>query len=553
MKRIDCIILCAVIAIFSSCEKDNTGKKSLDGVWESSMKISDDKVSVNVIEIKGSTLNYYEMEHNGSNYVFDNPKTGTIEKQKTKKNEPVEFNVTIDGQTLPFFKDGNVLCSTEKGELYYLTSCEISHYYEVSNPAGLIPTDKEYAGPTSYAPTLLQTQLNASIDWLGLLEWATKTAATTAMGKGVGALIDELFPSGGTSLDVVLDKLNVISSQLDQMILLYHNNTYESKLNERSKYVGDISNYNEDYYIMLSNAKTEDDLRTIITKWASETVSGNPAYKLGEDYMSFLLTTIIEQRDIYNMYDLYTYNTHPWECMGYEVREGLRASDIAVASQCLFLTQLYQMLRTDIDETSRQSILEKNAKNFDDFAKYIKERPVERHDLMAICQIPNAHFAMDVKFDCPDYHNPYWCSLPCRWTRYESDDYFMWGPDQSSNYAMAIRPSEMEAILNYYGGSKSLYQILNDDAQCVISDFPALGLYGTICLQSGHYSDDWRYVGLDKVVFTTAKYASDIAGRAPGKAVIDGAGIFSQYLEFYRWSDYYEDRVWIRTRVRERE
>jgi len=552
MKRAYLIIILLGIVCFASCEKENTGKELPDGVWESSMKISDDKVSVNVIEIKGSTMNYYEMDHNGTNYVFGEPKTGAIETLKTKKKEPVQFNTVIAGQSRHFYIDNNTLCSTDSDEIFYRAPYDINHYSELHSPAGLIPTDKEYVGPSSFAPTLLQTQLNAEIDWLGLLEWATKTAATTALGKGVGALIDQIFPSGGTSLDVVLDKLNVISDQLGQMITLYHNNTYEGKLNERSKYVNDISNYNEDYYIMLSNAKTEDDLRTIIIKWATATVSGNPAYKLGEDYMSFLLTTIVEQKDIYNMYDLYTYNTHPWECMGYEVREGLRASDIAVASQCLFLTQLYHMLRTDIDETSRQSILEKNAQKFDDFAKYIKNRPVEHHDLMAVCQIPNAHFAMDVKFDYPDYHNPYWCTIPCKWTRYESDDYFMWGPDQASNYSMAIRPSEMEAIFNYYGGSKTLYQILNDDAQCVITNFPALGLYGTICLQSGHYSDDWRYVGLDKVVFTTAKYASDIAGRAPGKAVIDGAGIFSKDLQFYRWSDYYEDRVWIRTRVRER-
>lgn len=552
MKRTITNLLLVGVAFFASCEKEIPVDPSLTGVWESNMTISGDKVSVKVIEIKGSTLNYYEMDHNGLNYEFGDPITAEVQMHKSKKKEPAQFSAAIGGQNLSFYMGTNTLCSTDSDDIYYLTSFDISHYREVKSPLGLLPTDSEYVGPSSYAPALFQAQLTGSVDWIGLLEWATKTAATTALGKGVGALIDQLFPSGGTSLDVVLGKLDVISSQLDQMILLYHNDTYESKLNERSKYVNDISNYNEDYFIMLSNAKTEDDIRDLIVKWATATVSGNPAYKLGENYMSFLLATVVEQRDIFNMYDLYTYNTHPWENMGYEIREGLRASDIAVVSQCLFLTQLYHMLRTDIDEASRQSILEKNVLKFNTFSSYIKSCPVERHDLMAICQIPNAHFAMDITFDYPNYHNPSWCSIPCNWTRYESDVYFMWGPDQAANYAMAIKPSEMETILNFYGGSKTVYQILNDDARCSINAYQDMGLVGTICLQSGYYSDDWRYVGLDKVIFTHAKSASEIAGRAPGLAVIDGVGFIITHLEFCRWSEYYSDRVWMRTYVRER-
>ena len=73
-----------------------------------------------------------------------------------------------------------------------------------------------------------------------------------------------------------------------------------------------------------------------------------------------------------------------------------------------------------------------------------------------------------------------------------------------------------------------------------------------ICLQSDCYSTDWRYIGLDFVALTSAKLPADIMPQAVGRAIIDGAGIFAQYLEFYKWAEYYEDITWIRTSVCQR-
>lgn len=59
--------------------------------------------------------------------------------------------------------------------------------------------------------------------------------------------------------------------------------------------------------------------------------------------MDFLLTTVVEQKDIFSMYDLYTYNTTAWESQGYGIREALRKSDIAAVAEGMFLTQYYNI------------------------------------------------------------------------------------------------------------------------------------------------------------------------------------------------------------------
>lgn len=152
--------------------------------------------------------------------------------------------------------------------------------------------------------------------------------------------------------------------------------------------------------------------------------------------------------------------------------------------------------------------------------------------------------------------NPAWCRIPTRWTRYISDEYFMWGPNQAENYSSAMKPEELTTIMKYYGGKKNLYEILNDEAGCTLkpeaNPSSASGKRAAVCLQSGYFSADWRSVGLDRVAYTSAMFPADIMPVAAGRAIIDGSGIFAQYLEFYKWKEFYDDILWVRTKVVER-
>lgn len=109
-------------------------------------------------------------------------------------------------------------------------------------------------------------------------------------------------------------------------------------------------------------------------------------------------------------------------------------------------------------------------------------------------------------------------------------------------------------MMVFYGGQKSVYEILHDEALCemMASTAPGSGKRAAICLQSGYYPGDWWEIGLGSVVLTSASYPYKIEPLSAGHAIIDGAGIFAQYLEFYEWDKYYDDIVWIRTKVIER-
>ncbi len=555
-------LLIGAIAFTACKHESHDSAVSLDGVWEGPMTETDGNTSLRVLSIDGKTAEFIDYNYTlAEGYNATAKQTSTVDIVSKKKGY-TEFNVKVDGNQVKMARtDSLILGPSDNKFIYHLTKYGLDHYQAKEREESLIPGENVFTGPSAVSlqfnyPTSLQA---FDFNWLEFLEWAGKTAATTAWGKGVGVLLDMLFPPSGetTTLDDLLDKMNVITEQLNAMTLLYKNTTYEAKLNERSKYVSELTNYNAEYYIRLSNAETEEDVAKIITEWASHTVSGNPVYVQGLNFIDFLLNTVIEQRDTYNMYDLYTYNTTAWESEGYAIREALRASDIAVAAENLYLTQLYYTLRTDLDENSKQQMLNNNIEKFNAFSEYIKKRTVEHHDDKVICQIPGAHFVMDAaKYDVTLaglYKNPYWSSIPCRWIEYDSDFYFMFGPDAVENYNKSLTPNEVKTILDYYNGSDlTLSQIFRKAGfKLNIATRPEQTLILT--LQSKGYSADKEIVGLDSSVNYTAKSSSEIGPKYVGKGHFEIKGsMYDWYLQLTSWSSFDDNQVWIRTKVLER-
>ena len=522
------------------------------------MATTDGEIHVKILNIEGATASLYDMRYTCDGYEATGRKDAAVRMQKSRKDAPLQFQISFDGKESGYFLDGSMICDAESECIFNRTDNTMEHYKDgISIVPRMLPKDKEYTGPSKYDEMPLLSKPALAIDWTDLLTWIGEAAVKSASGMAASAFLDFIF-SGDTasaSLDDVLSRIAEIKEMLNTMITLYHNSVYEGKLNERSKLQYEMHNHNYEAFIRLKNASTEDQAREIIKSWADKTVGGNPAYEQVLNYMDFLNTTVIEQKDIFNMYDLYTYNTTPWEHHGYAYRESLRKSDIAAVAEGLFLTQYYQMVRTDLDEVSRKEILNANATKFKAFSDFVQKHPVEHHDQMAVCQIQGAHFVMEKQsVSYPDFHNPSWCSLPARWTRYSSDEYFMWGPNQAENFSQAISMYELAAIMQYYGGKKNVYEILHDEAECEMrSDTkPGSGKRAVVCLQGGYYPGDWREIGLDSAVLTSASYPYEIGPQSAGRAIIDGAGIFAQYLEFYKWDKYYEDIVWIRTKVTER-
>ena len=560
----------AAASVLLGCHKHAAETtQPLDGVWEGPMSVSETGVTtVKVLNVKdNTTAEFYDMKYSlAGGYEVLSKESTSIERLSGGARG---FRATVGGEQLTFDRDGDCIMhlgdDEESSYFYHLTDNDISYYKPASLTESLLPNDKEFLGPSKLQLSLpSEQQFTAEdFDWIEFLEWAGKTAATTAWGKGVGVLLDMLFPASGeaTTLDDLLGKMDEISNQLTQMTILYKNTTYEKYLNDRSKMVSELTNCNSEYFTRLSNISSDDEEETeakvkeIILAWSKNTVGGNPVTKQWLNYVDFLLKTVIEQKDIFNMYDLYTYNTTAWESQGYAIREALRASDIATVAQTLYLTQLYNKVRDDIDDKSREQFLTENIDRFEEFSEYIKNRPVERHDDRGICQIEGAHFVMDsYPLDYPNYSNPSWNSIPCPWSRYNSDVFFMWGPNQAENYSKALKPDEVKRILDYYEGSdRTLGEIFKEDANIKLGAWIVTQSYnGVLPLQSGYYSPDWDYVGVDAAVFLkTAKSSSDIKPTACGYASLGASG-WQMKLTFLKWYEYYSDYIWTRTNVIER-
>ena len=551
-------VLLATLSVACTNEAPERYLGSLSGVWEGPMTVSGRDIHVKIMYIKGSSAELYDMKYTCDGYEMTDKKESSVTISKMKKNDPVQFQLLLGGKECEYFLDGSKICETEGESTFNRTSNTMEHYKNGTlTVPGMIPHDMEYTGPSKYAEKPMLSAPSLALDWTDLLLWVGEATVKSATSMAASEFLKFIFSgdSASATLDDVLSRIAEIKDMLNTMITLYHNSVYEGKLNERSKMQYEMHNHNYETFIRLKNASGEEQAREIIKSWAEKTVGGNPAYEQALNYMDFLTATVIEQKDIFNMYDLYTYNTTAWEHKGYDYREALRKSDIAATAEGLFLSQYYQMTRTDLDETSRKELLKKNADKFKDFSDFVKKHPVEHHDKMAICQIPGAHFAMEREsISYPYFEDPSWCHLPARWTRYESDKFFMWGPNQAENYSQAISPGEMTKILAFYEGKKTVYEILRDEALCTMipGTEPGSGKRAALCLQGSYYPGDWREIGLDSVILTSASYPYEIAPLSTGRAIIDGAGIFAQYLEFYKWDKYYNDILWIRTKVVER-
>ena len=562
MKSIRIIALALLMsaAAFTACKRVSPDARPLEGVWEGPMTITEVGTSLRVLIIDGGSAEFTDYDYTiEGGYKVTDRQTSPID-IVTQNKDYTEFKVEVDGSQMTFAREDDVIMGPADGKVIYHLTANGADYYKAKEPEEkLIPEEPIFAGPRTYGASLTAADLETfNWNWMEFLEWAVKTAGTTVWSQEVSVLLDLLFPSSGekTTLDDLLDKMNAITDQLNQMTLLYKNTTYEAKLNERSKYVSELTNYNEEYYVRLSNASTEEEVARIINDWASHTVGGNPVYVQGLNFIDFLLNTVVEQRDIFNMYDLYTYNTTAWENEGYAVREALRAGDIAVAAENLYLTQLYYKLRTDMDDSSKKIMLDKNVEKFNFLAEYIKNRPVEHHDDKAICQIPGAHFVMDaVNFTfqgSSTYRNPWWFSIPRTWCEYDDDMDFIYGPNKAECYSKSLTTDEIKNILNYYDGTGwTLAQIFILKAKCRLSMLPLQTIILT--LQSKGYSADAEIIGLDQSVDFYAKSSSEIAPKIIGKGHFEVKGSFYRwYLEFVSWDSFNENQFWIRTNVLER-
>ena len=340
--------------------------------------------------------------------------------------------------------------------------------------------------------------------------------------------------------------------------------TYETYLNERNKsYIAPLKNYSYEYFLRLQNCDgSEEAIKDIVTKWASGYVEGNPAYIQFQNFVDFLTGSIVEQKTLYQIYDLYVFNTFPWEEQGYAFREGIRSGDLAVISQNALLATMYYTVADGYDDATRDKLIDHVQDFLDQYKSFSDAYPVVRHDGYAICQIKDAHVIMKKEIVHRDYYKKPWFPNGTEWDNEHNESAWVVGYGDTSyncgqTYDMCLSPKEIKAMVKYYEGQPSITcfdDILVKEAGL---EFPsdAAGKKHIMLCQSDFYTEGYEYD--DYYIYTPEAVASDsslsIGRQNIGIAYLEHYGFLWMKQKFSWWtSSFDQNRWWFRPSVTSR-
>lgn len=396
-----------------------------------------------------------------------------------------------------------------------------------------------------------------------ILKWIGEGLVTGSASTVAKLIIESLIEDDeAKQLDEILSQINLVNAQLAELINLVHNTTYERYLNERTNtYVNPMRNLSYDYILRVEEAwqKDPDSVGPIVIEWANRTVGGNPAYVEAKNFMDYLTTTVVEQKNLYQMYDMYVYNTHAWENSGYEIRENLRAGDLAVIAQSLFLTRLYYAYG-DFTDSMKDILCKELLESFENFSKYFEANSVERRDAVLICQVKGAHFIMEKELVARDYQNHPWMPYYTPW-EFENQESAWWLVNGDTKYTCAeiyqfcINETEMKALAEFYKNSpySNMLDALVKDAGCTLpfSDSQMSGKKIMMQLQSDgrdpHQEDNNYYINIKKAVEASKDFT--VGEKTIGIAWLERHGFLWLEQWFRQWDTYYSDQLWFRTEV----
>ena len=551
-------VICAAVAL-SSCEKDKSigslyVHDSIDGLWVKDCQIQDKSV-VPMIEIDGNSGVYCLAIPDDEDY--SNVSNANVRYD----NKSGEGRITVEGgPSFDFLFDAAGSMVTSDSSTYFRINGSLSSLSSPALPPFYAADDPDMVGPSQYHDLSLNfPRLAGSSDLSSvstdLMKWLAKNIAE-GVAKGAGSktaseLYDLIFKSDeAKQMDQLLADVGEINNRLSELTELYHNTTYESYLNERTNsYLNPMINYNSLYLMMLEDCDGSDEsLNDISTKWATTSlISGNSPTVQFLNFIDFLKTTVVEQKNLYQIYDTYVFNTHAWESEGYAMRESLRASDLAVIAESSYLALLYARCRTDISENVRENLLDQLNTAIGNFQSFYDKNPVVRHESQAICQINGAHFIMNRALEQRDYYKKPWFPNGTLWENEESVPRLVYGSTTSTPSAVRgqlFTNSDITNIFNYYKNSKysNFWQVLTDAASCTYpfskTDAQNKPIY--IVTQDGGY-----YTRYDGTIFrfgtNNAIVAKDGFKRANtdfGKGELETVGFFSKDREFAEWTSY---------------
>lgn len=571
-------ILFAAVCL-TSCKHDEpfVFSQSVDGLWVSSANNLDaDVQTLMFAEFADGTARIYTYKlGKGLESIFDDnvynaavSYSSSSGKGKIKVEGDASMNFefglssTSDMMFLRNDKERFALAKYDSTLDEMVGSLKASFTPRLQLPSGFEgPT--EYVSLSSEIPSLSGTSVANLYAGETIWQWIAKGLVSGSASTVARLIIQSLIQDEESKqLDEILSQVSLVNAQLAELINLVHNTTYEKYLNERTNaYLNPMRNLSNEYILRVKEAWQDDpeSVGPIVIEWANRTVGGNPAYVEVKNFIDYLTGTVVEQKNLYQMYDMYVFNTHPWENKGYAMRENLRAGDLAVIAQSLFLTRLYYAYG-DFSETTRESLCNDLKDSFEGFKNFCDNNSVVHHDDQAICQIKGAHFTMPVALVARDFQDHPWMPYKTPW-EFENQESAWWLVNGDTEYNCAqiyrfcMTEDEAKAIAGYYKGSTitCMAEALTQEAGCILpfSESQMSGKKIMMQLQTDasdpHQEDNNYYINPNKAIEASKDF--NIGTKTIGIAWLERHGFLWMEQWFRQWDTYYDNQLWFRTQI----
>ena len=321
----------------------------------------------------------------------------------------------------------------------------------------------------------------------------------TEMNKNLNNHLNMMEKNIKDELKRLDEKINLTTAEImeKQRLMLYQQSVTQQKLdlmetseklnarNEEATRLHLRALGYKDSVATIINTETDNisnKLYDYLNKWAAAETSGENYVQRTIAFTRRLYSTLCDNKSGYPyIYDQYVFNTKAWEHEGYNNRANLRLADLTVVYESVLLSALYLEACISTGNTvygaKPEPLLEELEMECQNFSKCYDESKIEIREDKRVCQIVGAHFVADsrlmeigkipdlyrgVDMNNPSIANVLAYSFPTLGGKSVSQEERMIDPGVAMK--QTLTPLEAACIIDYYGGTLSMKQIL-DNAQ----------------------------------------------------------------------------------------
>ena len=309
---------------------------------------------------------------------------------------------------------------------------------------------------------------NKILDWV--VDNVVIPTALSAGGKACADIYKEIFiPEERKKLDEIISKVSEVKEKAGMMIDMYKNGLYEENMNDRiNKYVSPLSSHTSIAYreLLKCNPDSTEKINKIVDKWAKGKIEGNSPLTHWKNFVDFLTGSKVVDRNIYQMYDAYVFNTYPFEHCGYAMRENLRNIDLAIIVENACLSVLYY--NNHCTGNKAKVRLNDIKDKLEQYKKFAERNMIEYHHDKVICQIKGAHCYFEKSLRMIPYRmSEDWFDKNTIVERFHNSklmDHVVYGDLGSRTDAerkqWCLTEKEMTAIANYYKNNEDFANLM---------------------------------------------------------------------------------------------